>query len=304
MDYANLAEIAHPQKTLRGVVRCAGVGLHSGQHIHLTLHPAPIDHGIIFYRTDVAAEKSKIPALWPNVIDTTLCTVIGNEHGVTIGTVEHLLAALAGAGIDNARIEIDGAEVPIMDGSSQPFVFLTECAGASEQAAPRRFIKVLREIKITDKDKTAILSPADHLTITCQIDFANLAVQRQSYSFTLRAGAFKTEIARARTFGFMKEVERLRAHGLALGGSMDNAIVIGEDRILNQGGLRFTDEFARHKVLDCLGDIALAGYPILGNITTYKGGHALNNQLLHALFADSQNWELTTLTGEENALDA
>jgi UDP-3-O-[3-hydroxymyristoyl] N-acetylglucosamine deacetylase len=276
------------QGTLRTSIGCAGTGLHGGQRISMTLHPAAPNTGIVFRRTD--ARGALIPASWRRVIDTRLCSVIANDDGVRVGTIEHLMAALAGAGIDNLRIDIDGPEVPAMDGSAAPFTQMIERAGVVRQGAVRRAIQVLKPVSVSDGAARAELEPAEIFTVSCEIDFDNPAVNRQARTVTLMNGAFKSELCRARTFGFEHEVEQLRKMGLAKGGSLDNAIVIGRDRILNEGGLRYTDEFVRHKILDCVGDLYLAGGPILGHFRGHRSGHALNNQVLKTLFADASAW--------------
>ncbi|HZH28125.1 MAG TPA: UDP-3-O-acyl-N-acetylglucosamine deacetylase [Azospirillaceae bacterium] len=288
------------QQTLKSAIPCTGVGLHSGAKVSMTLRPAAADTGIVFRRTDVPAEAAEIPALWNRVVDTKLCTVLGNEHGVTVGTVEHLMAALRGCGIDNCVIELDGPEIPIMDGSAGPFVFLIESAGIVELAAPRRAIRVLKPVSVEDGEKSAAYHPAPVAGFNFEIDFASAAVSRQRGSFRLVSGSFKRELAQARTFGFLHEVEALRKMGLARGGSMENAIVISGDRVLNEGGLRFRDEFVRHKILDSVGDLYLAGHPIIGQFTGIRSGHALNNRLLHALFADSAAYRIETLSAESD----
>jgi UDP-3-O-[3-hydroxymyristoyl] N-acetylglucosamine deacetylase len=253
------------QQTLKGPVHCSGVGLHGGAPVSMTLLPAPADHGIVFRRVDAKGDQSSIPALWSAVVETRHCTVIGNRAGVTVSTIEHLMAAFAGAGIDNALVTLDGPEVPIMDGSAAPFMFLIECAGVVEQDAPRRAIKVLKPVMIADGGRIAALSPASGFSISFEIDFESAAVARQECFFQVGEGTFKSEISRARTFGFLHEVDEMRAAGLALGGSLENAVVVAGSRVLNEEGLRYDNEFVRHKVLDCIGDLYLAGAPLLGH---------------------------------------
>lgn len=265
----------------------------------MTLRPAPIDAGIVFRRTDVKGAIADVPATWDRVVDTRMCTVLGNEHGVTVGTVEHLMAAFSGLGIDNALVEIDGPEVPIMDGSAGPFVFLIECAGVTEQAAPRRVIRVLKAVAVEQGRATARLVPGPCLSLNFEIDFANTTVARQQIALGLVNGTFRKELAHARTFGFLDEVEKLWAAGLARGGSLDNAVVIAGDRVLNREGLRYDDEFVRHKALDAVGDLYLAGGPIVGTFSGVCSGHAINNRLLRALFADPVAWCFDTLTVDE-----
>ena len=285
------------QRTLKTSIDCSGVALHSGAKVSMTLHPADAGSGIVFKRTDITGKDAVIPATWDRVTDTRMCTTLGNDDGVTIGTVEHLMAALAGCGIDNALIELDGPEVPIMDGSSQPFVFLIECAGVVEQDATRRVIRVLKTVSINDGE--ARLSPGSHLSLDFEIDFGDDLVSRQSLSIGVINGSFAKELAPARTFGFLHDVEALRAAGLAKGGSLDNAVVVSGDGVLNEGGLRYEDEFVRHKVLDAIGDLYLAGAAIIGKFQGVRSGHATNNALLKALFADPDAWEYDVLHGDE-----
>lgn len=286
------------QKTLKSAISCTGIGLHSGEKVCMTLLPADVDAGITFRRTDVAGEGAEIKAAFDQVCDTRLCTTVGSEDGKLIGTVEHLMAALAGAGIDNVTIEVGGAEVPIMDGSAAPFLFLIDCAGVTEQAATRKAIRVLQTVSVSDGDCSATLEPAPGFAIDFAIDFASPAVASQELFIGLGEGVFKNELARARTFGFMHEVEALWAAGLAKGGSLDNAVVVSGDKVMNEDGLRFDDEFVRHKILDAVGDLYLAGNPILGHYSGVRCGHALNNQLLRALFSDPANYELVDMTAE------
>jgi UDP-3-O-[3-hydroxymyristoyl] N-acetylglucosamine deacetylase len=288
------------QRTLKSRIDCSGVGLHSGRRVTLTIGPAPINSGIRFKRTDPAGKGAVIEARWDRVVDTQLCTVIGNEDGVVIGTIEHLMAAFLGTGIDNAMVEIDGPEAPIMDGSADAFVFLMECAGIVEQSAPRKRIKILKRVTVGDERSSASLSPAPFMALDFALDFSNRAIGRQEKSVRLTEGAFKRELSRARTFGFAEDVEHLRKAGLARGGSLDNAIVIGADRVLNREGLRYGDEFVRHKLLDAMGDLYLAGAAIEGRFSGVRSGHAMNNRLLRALFADSDAW---TIVEDDGASD-
>lgn len=286
------------QTTLSRPITCAGIGLHSGATVSLGLLPAAADTGIVFRRTDVDG-ANEIAGRWDNVVDTTMCTTLGNAAGVRIGTVEHLMAALAGCHIDNLIVEVDGPEIPIMDGSSQPFVFLIECAGICELWAWQQAVKVLRPIRVGNDESYAELVPSDSFSVGFEIDFDSPAVDRQEITVSLVNGTFKKEIARARTFGFMDEVEKLRAAGLALGGSLDNAVVVDGSEILNEGGLRYADEFVRHKVLDAVGDLYLAGGPVQGHFRGFRSGHTLNNQLLRALFADSGAWCVIDMDDQE-----
>jgi len=288
------------QKTLKSSIHCTGTGLHSGARVSLTLLPAPPGTGIVFRRTDMQGQTGEVPALWRNVVDTRLCTMLGNDHGARVSTVEHLMAALYGCEIDNAVIEINGPEVPIMDGSAQPFVFLIECAGIVEQDAPRRAIEILRRVAVGDGHKGVVLTPAHGFSVEFEIDFESTIIARQERALTIDSPTFRTEVSRARTFGFEHEVASLRAAGLARGGSLDNAVVIGADRILNKDGLRFDDEFVRHKILDCVGDLYLAGAPIIGSIRCVRSGHRHNNLLLHALFAQAGAWRYVDAVPDRN----
>ena len=295
------------QKTLKEKIECRGVGLHSGAPATLTLHPAGIGHGIVFRRTDVAETDSVIPARWDLVVDTKLCTRLANESGVSVSTVEHLMAALAGSEIDNVLIDIDGPEVPIMDGSSQPFVTLIKCAGIADQEAPRRALRILRPVEIDDGVRRIRLSPSDHLSIAFEIEFDSPAITEKHLDVKLVNGTFNDTISGARTFGFAEDIDRLRSIGLARGGSLDNAVVVDGGRILNDGGLRFDDEFVRHKVLDCVGDLYLGGAPILGRVEAVRSGHQMNNDILRALFSEDGacEWvDLSEVIFEEEALPA
>jgi UDP-3-O-[3-hydroxymyristoyl] N-acetylglucosamine deacetylase len=278
------------EKTLKTSIHCTGTGLHAGTKVSMTLNPAPAGTGIVFRRTDVQGAGAEIPARWDNVIDTKLCTALGNEQGVRVSTVEHLMAALYGSEIDNAIIEINGAEVPIMDGSAQPFVFLIECAGIVELDRPRRAIEILRRVSVEDGKRSVTLMPASDFSVEFEFDFENGSLSAQDFFMAVHPAAFRMEVSRARTFGFAEEVARLRAAGLARGGSLDNAVVIGNGRVLNKDGLRFRDEFVRHKVLDCVGDLYLAGAPVIGSVRCVKSGHRHNNMLLRSLFAQRDAW--------------
>lgn len=279
------------QQTLNTNIHCSGVGLHSGRRVRMVLRPAPVDHGIVFVRSDLPLARAVIPARWDLVSDTRLCTLLTNEAGASVGTVEHLMAALRGCGIDNAIVEVDAAELPIMDGSSAPFVFLIECAGIKVQDQPRRLIRVLKEVRVQDGDKVVSLSPSPVSTFRAEIIYDNTAlIRRQEGFLRLADGSFKAEVADSRTFGFAHEVEAMRKAGLGLGGSLDNAVVIEGDRVLNPGGLRHADEFIRHKLLDAVGDLYLAGGQILGHFQGTRPGHAMNNALLRAMFADEAAW--------------
>lgn len=285
------------QRTLKSSVSCTSVGVHSGENITINLKPAAVDTGVTFIRTDVDGD-GVIPARWDRVVDTRMCSVIANDDGASVGTIEHLMAALAGCGVDNIEIEIDGGEVPIMDGSSEPFVALIKEVGVVEQDAPRRVIRVLKEVSIECAGGRASLAPSDMQVIDFEIEFDSKAINHQALETRVINGAFCKELSQARTFGFLHEVEALRNAGLAKGGSLDNAIVVDEDRILNEGGLRFDDEFVRHKALDAIGDLFLAGAPVIGRFKGVCSGHAANNQLLHALFADDDAWCWDVLAGD------
>jgi len=278
------------QHTLAKDIMIDGIGLHSGRTVHMALRPAPVDHGIVFKRTDMEEGMNLIPALYDRVVDTRMCTMIANDFGARVGTIEHLMAALRACNVDNVLVELDAAEVPVMDGSSIAFVEAIEKAGLSIQSKPRRAIKILKDIVVQDGDKEVRLSPSMAPVYAGHIEFPHHLIGRQDYTLKLVNGNFKHDVADCRTFGFVREVDALRASGLALGGSLDNAVVLDDDAVLNEGGLRCQDEFIRHKILDAVGDLNLAGAPILGAYYGVKAGHALNNAVLHALFADPSNW--------------
>src|SRR5271165_1490913 len=278
------------QHTLKASISCVGIGLHSGQRVSMTLRPAPVDHGIVFRRTDIGVD---IPARFDRVVDTRLATVLADSDA-RIGTIEHVMAALAGCGIDNAVVEIDGPEPPILDGSAAQFVFLLDCAGVVVQDAPRATIEILRPVRVTDGDAFAELRPPvpgiASLDMALSIDFPAVAIGRQALSVRLTPENFRLELARARTFTLAEEVAQLRAAGLAQGGSLENAVVVDQARVLNVAGLRMPDEFVRHKLLDAVGDLALAGAPLLGRFVAHRSGHTLNHRLLRAVFADRSAW--------------
>jgi UDP-3-O-[3-hydroxymyristoyl] N-acetylglucosamine deacetylase len=284
------------QKTLKAAIHCRGVGLHSGRKVAMRLCPAAPDTGIVFRRVDEMGAEAEIAALWSNALPSSLCTRLGNGEGVEVATIEHLMAAFSGAEVDNALVELDGPEVPIMDGSAAPFLFLIECAGVVEQDAPRRAIKVLDPVLVEAEGKSAALLPDDGFSVSFEIDYDDELIRHQDVSFLMDSSVFKTEVSRARTYGFLHEVEHMRRAGLARGGSLENAVVVAGDRVLNEGGLRYADEFVRHKVLDAVGDLALAGAPILGHFRGVRSGHDLNRQLLEALFAKPESWCMTTLS--------
>ena len=289
------ASLPSMQRTLAKQVECSGIGVHSGDQVNMRLCPAEENTGIVFVRTDLSNGARTIKAQWDHVIDTKLCTVIGNPHGGKVATIEHLMSALFACGVDNARIEIDGGEVPVMDGSANAFVFLIEVAGTVEQDAARCEIEILSPVEVTENGKTVRLSPSDVTRYSVTIDFDRAPIMTQSCDVILSQTSFKNEISRARTFGFFEEVDQMQKMGLARGGSLDNSIVIKGQDILNEGGLRFSNEFARHKVLDAIGDLALAGMPIRGHFEGNRCGHALNNKLLHALFAAPEAWRAVTM---------
>jgi UDP-3-O-[3-hydroxymyristoyl] N-acetylglucosamine deacetylase len=295
----SLQTTATTQRTLAASISCVGVGLHSGRKTRLALHPLPAGCGIVFRRTDLdaAVGPTDIPARHDHVIDTRLCTVIGHpaRPECRVSTIEHLMAALAGCGVHNLLVEVDGPEVPILDGSSASFVFLIDCAGLVEQHAAVAQIEVLRTVRVENGAAFAELRPsAFGFDMALSIDFAARAIGQQALSLRLSPESFREELARCRTFTMVQEVEALRAVGLALGGSLDNAIVVDGDRILNPTGLRAPDEFVRHKLLDAVGDLSLAGAPLCGRFVAHRTGHALNNRLLLALFADDANWRLAS----------
>ena len=290
------------QTTLSRSVDCSGIALHSGRMVSLSLKPAGPNTGIVFRRSDLS-EGPEIKARWENVVDTRMCTTLGNDKGVIISTVEHLMAALSGCHVDNAIVAVSGPEVPVMDGSAQPFVCLIESAGVEEFDVPRRIIEILKPVKVESEGRLAELLPSNSFSIGFEIEFHGTAISRQQIAITLVNGTFKKEIARARTFGFVQEVEALRASGLALGGSLDNAVVIDGDKVLNDGGLRYDDEFVRHKVLDAVGDLYLSGAPIRGHYYGFRAGHQITNELLKTLFADCTAWRFVELTGEELDID-
>ena len=284
------------QTTLASSVTFDGVGLHSGAPVHLVAHPAPVDHGIVFHRTDVTGLDPRIPALWDRVTPSKLCTLLTNEDGVTVSTVEHLMAALAGLGVTNALIEIDGPEVPILDGSAAPFVQGIGAVGLRRQTAGLRAIRVLRPVEVREGEALARLEPAPALEIDFAIDFADAAIGKQEKRLKMSNGAFVRELMDSRTFCRQADVDYMRANGLALGGSYENAVVVEGDQVLSPGGLRHSDEAVRHKMLDAMGDLALAGAPLMARYVGNRAGHALTNKLLRALFADPTAWAWETCT--------
>lgn len=289
------------QRTLKNSIKATGVGLHSGEKVYLTLRPAPVDTGIIFRRTDLKSPV-EIPARAENVGDTTLSTTLV-KNNVRISTVEHLLSAMAGMGIDNAYIDLSATEVPIMDGSSGPFVFLIQSAGIVEQKAAKRFIRIKRKVLVEENDKWVCFEPYEGFKVSFVIDFEHPAIQgrTQHAEIDFSSTSFVREVSRARTFGFMSQIEHLRANNLALGGSLDNAIVMDEYRVLNEDGLRYDDEFVKHKILDAIGDLYLLGSSLIGSFSGHKAGHALNNRILRELLADESAWEEVTFENESLA---
>jgi UDP-3-O-[3-hydroxymyristoyl] N-acetylglucosamine deacetylase len=283
------------QQTLKSPIGCVGIGLHSGRRVQMTLHPAAPDHGIVFRRTDLARD---VPAQFDCVVDTRLATVLADpaDGSVRVGTVEHLMAAFMGCGIDNALVEVDGPELPALDGSAAHLVFLIDCAGIAAQDAPQRMIEVLRTVRVSEGDAFAELGPLRRarggLELAMTIDFSAEAIGRQAFSLRLTPDSFRHELARARTFALAEDIARLREAGMAQGGSLDNAVVVDAARVLNPGGLRMSDEFVRHKLLDAVGDLALAGAPLSANFVAHRSGHGLNNRLLRALMADVTAWRM------------
>lgn len=287
------------QRTLKNVIKAVGVGLHTGKKVYLTLRPAAVDTGIVFCRVDLDPPVELI-AKEENVGNTTLSTTL-TQDGVSVSTVEHLLSAFAGLGIDNAYVDVSAAEVPIMDGSAGPFVFLIQSAGIEEQDAAKRFIRIKRTVIVEDGDKWARFDPFDGFKVSFTIDFDHPAFKegQQHASIDFSTTSFVKEISRARTFGFMRDLDKLREQNLALGGSLSNAIVVDDYRVLNEDGLRYEDEFVKHKVLDAIGDLYLLGFSLIGAFNGYKSGHALNNRLLRALMADQDAWELITFNDDD-----
>ena len=289
------------QRTLRNAIKATGVGLHTGEKVYLTLAPAPVDSGIVFRRVDLNPIV-EIHAKASNVGDTTLSTTLVHD-GHRVSTVEHLLSAMAGLGIDNAYVDVSASEVPIMDGSAGPFVFLIQSAGIEEQPAAKKFIRIKRPVTVKDGDKVASFLPFDGFKVSFTIDFDHPVFRDRTAhaEIDFSSTSFVREISRARTFGFMHEIEYLRSKGLARGGSVDNAIVVDEYRILNQDGLRYEDEFVKHKVLDAIGDVYLLGYSLIGEFRAHKSGHALNNASLRALLEQTDAWEMVTFEDPDTA---
>ena len=289
------------QRTLRNPIKAVGIGLHTGKNITMELIPAEINSGITFIRTDID-ETVLIPAIAENVGDTSLSTALIKD-GIKISTIEHLLSAIAGLGVDNCLIKVDGPEVPIMDGSSSPFVFLIQSAGIEEQTAAKQFIRIKKPVLLEDGDKWAKFEPFNGFKVSFTIDFEHpvFTEHTQKVEVDFSSTSFVREVSRARTFGFMKDIEKLRENNLALGGSMDNAIVVDDYRVINEDGLRYEDEFVRHKVLDAIGDLYLLGHSLIGAFSGHKSGHEVNNKLLRKLLAQEDAWELVSFEDDENA---
>jgi UDP-3-O-[3-hydroxymyristoyl] N-acetylglucosamine deacetylase len=279
------------QHTVSGPATCTGVGLHSGQRVRVTLRPAPVNTGIVFVRSDIE-DDNRVRATAAAVTQTRLCTVIANDAGVSVATIEHLMAALAALDVDNALVELDGPEIPIMDGSALPFVQLVDRAGRRLQEAERQYIEILETVEVVEGDKVARLSPSDRFEMAFTIGFNSAAIGRQSLDLTVTETSFRRDLADCRTFGFLHEVNALREAGLARGGSLDNAVVIDGDRVLNPEGLRRPDEFVRHKALDAVGDLYVLGAPIIGRFEGVYGGHAMNNLAVRALLARPSAYRL------------
>jgi UDP-3-O-[3-hydroxymyristoyl] N-acetylglucosamine deacetylase len=286
------------EHTLAGPAICAGVGLHTGQRVRMAIRPARAGDGVVFVRTDVKDQDNRVPVSCEAVVATRLGTVIANAAGTTVSTIEHLMAALAALGVDNVTIELDGPEVPIMDGSALPFIELLDRAGFRRQEKPQRYIEILESVIVEEGDKSAALFPCDRFEMFFEIEFPTAAIGRQSVDLVITEESFRKELSAARTFGFVEEVEALRAAGLARGGSLENAVVIDGDRVLNAEGLRFPDEFVRHKALDAVGDLYVLGAPILGRFEGRKAGHSLNNAVVRALLARPSAWRVVSFERE------
>jgi UDP-3-O-[3-hydroxymyristoyl] N-acetylglucosamine deacetylase len=288
------------QRTLKNIISATGIGVHSGKKVLMTLRPAPENTGIVFVRTDLTPSLM-IPALVENIGNTTLCTVL-EKQGASIATVEHLLSAFSGLGVDNAFVDLDSAEVPIMDGSSAPFVFLIQSAGIRTQNALKKFIRIKKTLRYEDGDRFAMLEPFNGFKIRFQIDYNHPAFKNEhaSCELDLSGVSYAREVSRARTFGFISDFEVLKANNLALGASLDNAIALDDFKIINQDTLRYEDEFVKHKILDVIGDLYLLGYSIIGSFSGYKSGHSLNSRLLRALLAHQDNYEIVTFEDEKS----
>jgi len=283
------ADMHYNQRTVARPVFCSGVGVHSGKKVNLTIKPAPINHGIKFRRTDLP-NSAAISARFNMVVDTSLATVIGYD-GFIVSTIEHLMASLSGLSIDNALVEIDAYEVPIMDGSAGPFTSAILKAGITEQIGPKYFFVVKKSVEMKEGDKSVGIYPCSTFKISCTISFDHPLIRYQSYSITVSDKVFEKDICSARTFGFLNEIEYLRTYGFAKGGSLDNAVVIDKEEIINSGGLRYSDEFVRHKILDCIGDFSLLGLPIIGHVILHKSGHTFNHAFLKKFISQRESWE-------------
>lgn len=290
------------QRTIKQSVQETGIGLHKGEKVTMTLRPAPANTGIVFRRVDLHPHVD-IPSRANAVGDTVLCTCLSNDDGISIHTVEHLASALAGLGIDNIIVEVNSHELPIMDGSASPFIFLLQSAGIEDLNAQKRFIRIQRPVRVEEGDKWAELRPFNGFKVDFKIDFDHPAISqtRQHMVMDFNSDSYVDEVSRARTFGFMRDLEYMNANNLALGGSMENAVALDEYRVLNPEGLRYDDEFLKHKILDAVGDLYLCGHSIIGELKAYKTGHGLNNKLLNAMLADQQSWEFVTYESEETA---
>ncbi|MET0156259.1 MAG: UDP-3-O-acyl-N-acetylglucosamine deacetylase [Rickettsiales bacterium] len=287
------------QSTVARPISCEGIGLHTGKNIRMTMRPLEENSGVVFVRSDLGASDSAafVKARFDNVRSTTLGTVLRNDAGAEVSTVEHVMAALWACGVDNCLVEVNGPEAPIMDGSAEPFAFMIDCAGVKKQKAKRRVLEIMKEVRVEESDGVQgkpppylCVRPADGFSVNMTIDFNDAFIRRQSGEYDVSKGCFRRDVARARTFGFADQVDYLRENGLALGGSLENAIVLKDGVMLNEEELRYTDEFVRHKILDCVGDLYLAGGYMCGGVEGYRSGHGLNNRLLRALFADTSAW--------------
>ncbi len=296
-----MSEVIIPQRTLRNSIRATGIGVHTGEKVYLTLRPAPPNTGIVFCRTDLD-EPISVTASAENIGDTTLSTSLILNDGVRISTIEHLMSAFAGLSIDNAYVDVNAPEVPIMDGSAGPFVFLIQSAGIEEQDAEKKFIRIKQKVEVEHDDKKVVLEPYDGFKVEFTIDFDHPVFHKsaQSREIDFAKTSFIKEVSRARTFGFLSEFEFLRSKNLALGASLDNAIAIDEFRVVNEDGLRYSDEFVKHKILDAIGDLFLLGHSVIGAFHGYKSGHFLNNMLLKELLATKDAWEIVTFKDEKD----
>jgi len=285
------------QRTVAEEISCTGIGLHSGKKVNLTIKPAPPDSGISFERIDISP-GCRVKASFDNVVDTNMATTIG-FNGYSVSTVEHIMAAFFGMGIDNALVQIDGGEIPIMDGSSAPFIFLLKNAGVTIQNSHKRFLLVKKSVKVKDGNRSVQLNPSNELKITYKIDFDHPLIKDQSYEISFSKSSFVDEISRARTFGFLRDVQALRNNGLAKGGSLDNAIVVDDFRVLNEDGLRYKNEFVRHKLLDFIGDLAILGCVPIGHFVVERSGHSMNQKLLRLFMAQERSWEVIRFKNKE-----